>query len=68
MAEALLPHTDAIQRNTLEWTAYRSGWLVRWKDAAGVVKKITTNDWHEADRTFEQYLKEMKASVERSSN
>ena len=66
MAEALLPGTDAIRKNTLEWEGYRGGWLVRWKNGQGIVKKIVTKDYIEADRVFTQWRKEMRFKAQPS--
>jgi hypothetical protein len=63
MAESLSPGTDAIKRNTLEWESYRGGWLVRWKDRTGTVRKVSTKDWNEADRAFTEFLEKMRAEA-----
>lgn len=60
MQEALLPGTDAIQKNTLEWVPYRAGWLVRYKDSSGSVQKVATNSWDEANTAFEKFLEIMR--------
>ena len=64
MAESLLPGTDAIKSNTVEWDSYRGGYLVRWKNGNGIVRKITTKDWNEADRTFTEYREAMRAEAQ----
>ena len=63
MSEALLPDTDAIKNNTLEWDTYRGGYMVRYKNAAGVVTRCTTKSWDEANTAFEKYLQEMREAT-----
>jgi hypothetical protein len=60
MSEALLPNTDAIKRNTLEWDNYCGKWLVRYKNGAGQVHRVLTPSWEEANTAFEKFLKEMR--------
>lgn len=63
MAESLLPDTDAIKRNTLEWDNYRGGYLVRYKTQNGSVQRCQTKSWDEANAAFEKFLQEMRASI-----
>jgi hypothetical protein len=51
MAEALLPGTDAIPRNTAEFCSYRGKYLVRFRDAVTVMRR-TFEDVDEASRYF----------------
>jgi hypothetical protein len=60
MAEALLPDTDAIKRNTLEWTPYRGKHLVRYKNAQGQVQRVKTASWDEANAAFEKFLQHLR--------
>lgn len=60
MAEALLPDTDAIQKETLEWSTYRGAWLVRYKDRAGMVHRTQTKVFAEVDAAFDSYLHDMR--------
>ena len=60
MAETLLPDTDAIKHNTLEWKPYCGKWLVRYKNAQGSVQRVHTTSWDEANAAFETFLKEMR--------
>ena len=64
-AEALSPDTDAIKKDTLEWTPYRNGYLVRYKDGRGYVRRIHTNSWDEANTTFEKFLEEMRQAIKK---
>lgn len=66
-AEALLPDTDAIKRNTLEWEPYKGKWLVRYKNSKGFVKRVITADWNEADQAFMTYLEEMRQEARKLS-
>jgi hypothetical protein len=66
MAESLLPGTDAIKRNTLEWDTYHGKYLVRYKDENNIVRRVHTADWNEADKAFEKFLNEMRANCQRN--
>lgn len=66
MSEALLPDTDAITDNTLEWVPYRGKWLVRFKDARGYTHRCQTANYQEADEAFEKFKARMKEEAARS--
>jgi len=58
--ESLLPSTDAIMKNTLEWTPYRGKHLVRYKDAAGNVHRCLTPSYERALSEFEKFKAMMR--------
>ncbi len=63
--ESLLPDTDAIKKETLEWEPYKGKHLVRYKDMNGVVHRTLTANWEEADAAFTKYLADMIARARR---
>jgi hypothetical protein len=67
MAERLLPGTDAIPANTIEWTKYRGKHLLRYKLDRINCRLVQTPDAEEAATIFFGWIHEMreKAASER---
>lgn len=64
--ECLLPGTDAITKNTLEWSIYHGKQLVRYKDANGSVHRCLTADYAEAEQAFNNWLEDMREQAQES--
>lgn len=60
-AEALLPHTDALLRSTVEFARYGAKWLVRYRRPDGTTWRQLYNDPKEADRVFNEYLADLES-------
>ena len=66
MSESLLPGTDAMTCNTLQWNwegSYRAKFLVRYRDIDGCVFQTITPDWKVADGAFEKHKSDMAAKT-----
>ena len=59
-AERLLPGTKALGRGTVEVIRRGDKWLVRFRTAAGYVRRLEVKDPAEADRVFWSWVREMK--------
>lgn len=58
-AEALLPDTDAIRRQEIEWTMHKGKQLIRYCNRDGVLFRKHTADPAEAKRFFFDCLDKM---------
>jgi len=56
MQEALLPGTKAIMKATVEIGHYRRGYLVRYKNLAGVAQQRTLKDRDAAHAQFIEFV------------
>ena len=59
-AEALLPDTDALRCQTIEWEKYRGKHLVRYRNRDGATFRKHTPDPREAEEFFSHCLAELR--------
>ena len=64
--EALLPGTDALPRQTVEWKGYFGKHLVRYRTQSGSIFRVQTADREEADARFWSFVERLRQEVKAS--
>lgn len=66
LREALLPGTDALPANTVQFESYDRKILVRYRDAAGSVRRESFEDRASAAAFFWECCREMHMATKRA--